>query len=418
MQKGMKGSGKGARKSRTQSQIQSWVQSRAQSQVENRTQSQVQSRVEGRTQSQMRGRIKGCGLSVLLTAALLLGGCGRPQLPPSQTAGSSDQTQTTPPQTGNGSGLGPVRLPQDPISDTAFLLDTFVVITIYDSQDQALLEGSLELCRRYEEQLSRTIATSEIARLNNRSAGTERMAVSDSTARLIEEGLAYSRLSGGAFDITIEPVSSMWDFTSGEKELPDPDRLARAVETVGYENLSVEGEEICFASPDTRIELGAIAKGYIADKIKDYLLEQGVKSALINLGGNVLCIGEKPDGLPFKVGLQKPFKDRNETIAVLNIRDRSVVTSGVYERCFEKDGVNYHHILDPKTGYPYDNGLLSVTIVSPRSVDGDGLSTACFSLGLKEGIALLDTMPEVCGYFITEDYKVHYSEGAKELLQP
>ena len=175
MQKGMKGSGKGARKSRTQSQIQSWVQSRAQSQVENRTQSQVQSRVEGRTQSQMRGRIKGCGLSVLLTAALLLGGCGRPQLPPSQTAGSSDQTQTTPPQTGNGSGLGPVRLPQDPISDTAFLLDTFVVITIYDSQDQALLEGSLELCRRYEEQLSRTIATSEIARLNNRSAGTERI---------------------------------------------------------------------------------------------------------------------------------------------------------------------------------------------------------------------------------------------------
>ena len=195
------------------------------------------------------------------------------------------------------------------------------------------------------------------------------------------------------------------------------------ITTGGAIGMSIE--ERLASVPICRAELASCNAGStnfcfsgIADKIKDYLLEQGVKSALINLGGNVLCIGEKPDGLPFKVGLQKPFKDRNETIAVLNIRDRSVVTSGVYERCFEKDGVNYHHILDPKTGYPYDNGLLSVTIVSPRSVDGDGLSTACFSLGLKEGIALLDTMPEVCGYFITEDYKVHYSEGAKELLQP
>lgn len=339
--------------------------------------------------------------AIMLTAALSLGGCGQAKVP-------KDQPQPT----------DMIKLPQDPISKTAFLLDTFVVITIYDSQDESLLDGSLALCKGYEEQLSRTIQTSEIARLNARSAGTERMAVSPSTAELIEEGLDYSRLSGGAFDITIEPVSSLWDFTSGKAQLPDPEQLAEAVEKVGYEELYVEGDEVCFTSPDTRIELGAIAKGYIADKIKEYLLEQGVKSALINLGGNVLCIGEKPDGLPFKVGLQKPFRDRNETIAVLNIKDQSVVTSGVYERCFEKDGVNYHHILDPKTGYPYDNGLLSVTIVSPRSVDGDGLSTACFSLGLEEGIALLDTMPEVYGYFITEDYEVHYSEGAKGLLQP
>lgn len=354
--------------------------------------------------SRKRSTIRSAARSICalwLAAALLLGGCGQAEVP-------EDQAQPT----------DMIKLPQDPITKTAFLLDTFVVITIYDSQDESLLDGSLALCKEYEGQLSRTIQASEIARLNDRSAGTERMAVSPSTAELIKEGLAYSRLSGGAFDITIEPVSSLWDFTSGKAQLPDPEQLAEAVEKVGYEDLSVEGEEVCFTSPDTRIELGAIAKGYIADKIKEYLLEQGVKSALINLGGNVLCIGEKPDGLPFKVGLQKPFRDRNETIAVLNIKDQSVVTSGVYERCFEKDGVNYHHILDPKTGYPYDNGLLSVTIVSPRSVDGDGLSTACFSLGLEEGIALLDTMPEVYGYFITEDYEVHYSDGAKGLLQP
>ncbi len=305
---------------------------------------------------------------------------------------------------------------KDPITKSDFLLNTFVTVTIYDSQDETLLDGSMELCRTYEGLLSKTIESSEISKINNREKGTDRVKVSEATAELIGEGLEFSRISDGAFDITIEPVSSLWDFTGGQAVIPEKEALVQAVKQVDYRMVSVEKDQVVLASPDTRIELGAIAKGYIADRIKEYLMGEGVESAIINLGGNVLCIGEKPDGSDFKIGLQKPFKDRNETIAVLNIRDQSVVTSGVYERHFEKDGVNYHHILNPETGYPYDNGLLSVTIVSPRSVDGDGLSTTCFSMGLEDGMALLNSMPEVYGYFITEDYEVHYSEGAKELL--
>ena len=177
-----------------------------------------------------------------------------------------------------------------------------------------------------------------------------------------------------------------------------------------------DGNIVTFADDDTAIDLGAIAKGYIADRIKDYLTEQGVKSAIINLGGNVVCVGEKTDGKPFKIGLQKPFADRTETVAALDINDLSVVSSGVYERHFIQDGVNYHHILDPHTGYPYENGLTQVTIISKLSVDGDGLSTSCFALGLENGMKLADSLDGVYAVFITEDGELHYSEGAQEFL--
>ncbi len=137
---------------------------------------------------------------------------------------------------------------------------------------------------------------------------------------------------------------------------------------------------------------------------------------MINLGGNVLCVGKKPDGTPFKIGLQKPYADRNETIEIMNINDMSVVSSGVYERHFVKDGVNYHHILNPGDGYPYENGLVSVTILSELSTDGDALSTTCFSLGLNKGMELLDSTDGVYGVFITEDGEVYYSQGAREFL--
>lgn len=165
------------------------------------------------------------------------------------------------------------------------------------------------------------------------------------------------------------------------------------------------------------IELGAVAKGYIADKVKEYLVSEGVKSAVIDLGGNVLCIGEKPDGEPFKIGIQKPFADRSETVAAVEIAGRSVVSSGVYERYFEKDGKQYHHILDPSTGYPYENGLVAVTVLSEQSVDGDGLSTACFALGLEKGLKLIEQTPDTEAVFITEDGEMHFSKGFPEVVQ-
>lgn len=304
----------------------------------------------------------------------------------------------------------------EPITQSGFMLNTFVTVTLYDKDDPEILNGSLEVCRSYENILSKSLEDSEVYKLNHRSPDQQTVTVSTAVAELIAKGIYYSQLSDGGFDVTIEPLSSLWDFTSPNPVIPPEEEIRQAEQKVDYRNLKLDGNKLTFLSPDTSLDFGAIAKGYIADRMKDYLLEQGVKSAVINLGGNVLCVGEKPGGTPFKIGLQKPFADRNETIETLDIRDMSVVSSGVYERHFEKDGVNYHHLLNPQDGYPFDNGLISVTILSKLSANGDGLSTACFSLGLDKGIALLDSLEGVYGVFITDDYEVHYSEGAREFL--
>ena len=305
----------------------------------------------------------------------------------------------------------------EPISRSDFLLNTFVTVTLYDTEEESLLDSCIELCRTYENRFSKTISTSEIYRMNHRKPEETTFTVSPETADMIREGLEYSRLSDGAFDITIEPLSSLWNFTSGEAIIPEDSEIQNAAAKVDYRNLVLKGNTLTFLSPDTTIDLGSIAKGFIADRLKEYLVSQGVKSAIINLGGNVLCIGEQPNGSPFRIGLQAPFEERNTIYANLEINDLSVVSSGVYERHFVVDGKNYHHLLNPKTGYPYDNGLISVTILSPRSVDGDALSTTCFSLGLDKGLDLVNSMDGIYAFFMTEDKEVHYSDGAKSFLR-
>jgi len=303
-----------------------------------------------------------------------------------------------------------------PMERTDFLLNTFVNIKIYDSTDSAVLDEAFAICRDYEALLSRTIEGSEINQINHRDSSTEHIVLSDETACLMEKALDYCTLSDGAFDITIEPASSLWDFTSETPKIPDEAELKAAVQKINYKNLHLEDRTLTVLSPDTRIDLGAIAKGYIADKIKEYLLSQNVQSAIINLGGNVLCIGNRPNGEPFRIGLQKPFAEREETFATVNASDLSVVTSGVYERHFIINDTNYHHILNPKTGYPYDNGLISVTILSKDSVDGDGFSTTCFSLGLEKGMELINSLDGIYGCFIDTNYNVYYSDGMEDYL--
>ena len=280
----------------------------------------------------------------------------------------------------------------EPISKTDYLLNTIVTVTLYDSQDESILDGALELCRKLPQDEEGFYELSE------------------ETADVISRGLSYCQLSQGAFDIAIEPLSSLWDFTSGEGTVPDSSAIEAALPLINYEDITLEGNRIRFEKEGMGINLGAIAKGYIADKMKDYLLEEGVESAIIDLGGNVLCVGQRPDGSPFRIGVQMPFADRSETAAVMEISDKSVVSSGIYERYFEQDGVLYHHILNPSTGYPYENNLVSVTIISDESVDGDGLSTTCFALGLDKGMELINSLPDVQAVFITEDYQLHYSE--------
>lgn len=305
---------------------------------------------------------------------------------------------------------------KEPITATSFKLNTIVKVTIYDSRDEDLLVEALALCDKYEKIFSRTLTDSELYQLNHRGLPLENGAytLSEPLAELTEKGLFYSGLSQGAFDISIEPVSSLWDFTSGEKIIPDEKEIEEALPLVNYKDVKLSGTQLQFAKEGMGLELGAIAKGYIADKIKEYLVSQGVKSAIIDLGGNVLCIGMRPDQNPFRIGIQRPFAERNETVATVEICDQSVVSSGIYERYFEKDGTLYHHILNPESGYPYDNDLVSVTIISDKSVDGDGLSTSCFTLGLEQGMELANSLEGVYGVFITADGELHFTEGLEE----
>lgn len=310
------------------------------------------------------------------------------------------------------SGCGTVQNQNDKISETRILLNTYVTITIYSECDESVLDECFELIQSYENLLSRTIPTSEIALLNKK----EISSVSDDTIELISKGLYYSELSGGKFDITIAPVSSLWKFNELEKVLPDETELSEALTHVNYKNVNIFQNEITFTDEKTCLDLGGIAKGYIADKVKEFLLSKGVTSALINLGGNTLCVGQKPNGDNFKVGIQKPFAETNESILVLSVDDMSIVSSGVYERYFEIDGKKYHHILNPETGYCYDNNLLSTTILSEKSVDGDALSTVTFALGLEEGLKLINSIDGVYAVFITDEYEIYYSDGAENFV--
>lgn len=319
-----------------------------------------------------------------------------------------------------------------PISISSIKLNTAIQITIYDSQDKSLLDDCLALCDRYELIFSRTNEKSELYKLNHRkdtsdkdpnadgqttpypvSGTADTWHISEDLASLLSQGLSITRESDGAFDIAIAPLTSLWDFTAEDPKAPDDAAIQKALPLCSSDGVTIDGQDITLPSDDIQFDVGAIAKGYIADRMKDLLVKKGVKSAIINLGGNVLCIGSKPDGTPFKVGIQKPFADRNETEAVMDITGKSVVSSGIYERCFKQGGKLYHHILNPQTGYPYDNGLISVTIISDQSVDGDALSTTCFALGLEDGLKFAEKKG-VQAVFITEDYELHYTDGFQD----
>lgn len=305
----------------------------------------------------------------------------------------------------------------EPITVTDYKLNTYVTITIYDSKDTTLLNECLAMCDKYELLFSRTNPESELYQLNNGLlpiSDDGYYTVSEELYQIIASGKKYSELSNDAFAIALEPLTSLWNFTDGTNIIPAQNDIDTVLPLLNSEDILLRSpNEIHFAKEGMGIDLGGIAKGYIADKLKEYLLSKDVHSALIYLGGNVLCIGEKETG-PFKIGIEKPFAKDNSSAATLQISDTSVVTSGTYERYFERDGKLYHHILDKNTGYPVGNNLTAVTIVSTSSTDADALSTTCFSLGLEKGMELLNSLENADGLFITKDGALHYTDGFAE----
>ena len=287
--------------------------------------------------------------------------------------------------------------------------DTAVSITIYGGTKD-VADKCKDICSKYENMFSNKIDSSEISMININSAKGNWTSVSNETLELIKKGIEFGNISNGLFDITIGEVSQLWDFKDGNN-LPDPATIKEKISNVNYKNIEIDGNNVRLSNPNAKLDLGGIAKGYIADKLKEYLLSQNIDSALINLGGNVLLVGSKLDGSNFRIGIQKPFEESGETILVVNTHDKSIVTSGTYERYFYKDNKLYHHILDTHTGYPVENDLCSVTIISDSSMMGDGLSTTAFLMGLNDGLNYIESLENTEAIFIDKDLKIHTTSG-------
>lgn len=306
--------------------------------------------------------------------------------------------------------------PPQPKSQVAFFFDTVVTMNIY-TEDEKLLSDAQAECRRYENLLSKTVEGSDVWNLNH--AEGERIPVSPETREILEKALEYSALSEGAFDVTIGSCVDLWDFTGeGMGVLPDETALARAADKVGWAQIDMNEEGVLLPAGVT-IDLGAIAKGYITDRIADFMRERGVESGFLNFGGNVLVIGGKPDGTDWNIGIQDPRGIQQQTIVgAVPVRDQAVVTSGIYERGFDLDGVRYHHILDTATGWPVQNELAGVSIIAPDAFDADTLSTTVFAMGVEKGTAFIESLEGIEAIFVTREDEVTWTSGLEGRFQP
>ncbi len=278
--------------------------------------------------------------------------------------------------------------------------------------EEEIFDGAWKLCNKLEKTLSRTIDTSDVGKIN--SANGEWVEVSDTTIEVLERSIYYAELSGGAFDVSIGGVSSLWDFYAEDPKLPDQTELSEAVSHVDYRNIEIDGNNVRLLDPSAQIDLGGIAKGYIADRLTTYLESEGVTSGIINLGGNAVVIGSKPDNSKFVVGVEKPYSDRTELIGSIECTDKTVVTSGVFEREFEIDGKIYHHILSVENGYPVDTDLNCVTLIADkgRSMDADALSTICLMLGSEAGKEFIETQDGIEAVFCLVSGEIITTDGA------
>lgn len=287
-----------------------------------------------------------------------------------------------------------------------YAMNTFMFLTAYGSSAESALSEVEDCISNLEKELSVTLPDSDISKLNT-SGSAE---VSRDTLALISEADKISRQTGGALDITVYPIVRAWGFTTGEHHIPAPAELTVLLSRVDYTRIAVDGDKVTLPE-GFEIDLGSLAKGYASDRAAEILHGNGVTSAILNLGGNVCAIGSKPDGSPWKVAAASPFDDL-EYLGIFSVQDKFVITSGKYERFFTgEDGKRYHHIIDPATGYPSENGVEAVTIIGTNGTECDALSTAMLVLGADKAV---DYWRQYGGFdmlIVTADRKLMITSG-------
>ncbi|AVP54451.1 FAD:protein FMN transferase [Clostridium tetani] len=294
------------------------------------------------------------------------------------------------------------------ITKENYLLDTLIQLKVYGENSEKATNEAMDAISDIDDIMSPTKPTSDVVKINN-NAGKDFVKINENTLEVIKTSIKYSKLSKGNFDITVGPLVKLWGIGTENARVPSKEEIDTTLKLINYENVLIDekNKSIKLKSPKEAIDLGGIAKGFAGDKAREILENKGIKSAYLNLGGNIVTIGNKTDGTPWNIGIQDPLSDRGEYFGIVRVSNKSVVSSGNYERFFIKDNKRYHHILNTKTGYPSESGILSSTIISDKSIDGDALSTITFILGLEKSMEIIENIDGVDAIFVTTDKKVH-----------
>jgi FAD:protein FMN transferase len=302
---------------------------------------------------------------------------------------------------------------EEPVSKTETILGTVCTIKIYDHISESTFEKVFNRLKEIEDKMSVNKESSEVININNAS-GVDYVKVSKDTFEVIEKGVYFSSLYN-KFDITIGPIVKLWNIGFDNVRIPEDKEIKNKLPLVNYKNvlLNKVDNKVMLKEKGMMIDLGGIAKGYAADEAVRVLKENSVEHAIVNLGGNVMTLGGRPDGSQWTIGIQHPFTNRGNYVGTVKVADKTVVTSGIYERYIKEGDKIYHHIIDKATGYPVDNNLLSVTIITDKSVSGDGYSKI-FALGLEKGLEYANTLKDIDAIFITKDNKIYITQGLKD----
>jgi thiamine biosynthesis lipoprotein len=307
-------------------------------------------------------------------------------------------------------------------SRAEFALGTVCSVTLFDQSRDRVYRDIFSRIHEIENLMSVNIPASDVSRINA-AAGIEPVQVHDDVYKVIERAVYFARLSGGAFDPSVGPLVSLWGIGTDTPRLPSQKEIDEILPLINWQDVELDPHtrSVFLRRTGMALDLGGIAKGYAADEAAAIVKNSNVKRAIIDLGGNIVICGEKKDKSPWRAGIQNPGYNRGDIMGIVNItaehsRAQTVVTSGVYERFFEENGGRFHHIFSPFQGYPADNGLLSVTVISHNSMDADALSTAVFVLGYEKGMALIEAFPGAEAVFVFEDKTVRTTNGVKFAL--
>lgn len=302
------------------------------------------------------------------------------------------------------------------VQGSGFLMNTVVQIRICGDNTEGLIDKCFGRLQDIENKMSKTIEDSDVYRVNENQG--EFVFVSSDTFYVLKKALDYAKMTEGKFDPSIGPLVDLWGIDTENARVPSIEELTLAKAKVNYKWVDLEQEKcsVRLKKEGMKLDLGAIVKGYAADELRKILEAEGIKSAYINLGGNVLVMGGKPDNTFWKIGIMDPRRNKNGVVVSFEVNDKTIVTSGNYERYFEEDGVFYHHIIDPATGYPAESSIISVSIITDNSIDADALSTCVFVLGLEKGLQLVDGLDGVEAILIKDDLGIIMTDGLKDKL--